>query len=100
MIDCKHIEYIYDSPFHGDVFDHPSYKTYCHCKGKDIHRWLCTRCEQYEPNYLTLSDCELLREFTSIKEKLDSDDHATIVNKLLKMRELVLQEAERRASSV
>lgn len=33
---CKHLKAIYSAPYHGDVFDHPTYKHICLLKNKEI----------------------------------------------------------------
>ena len=97
MIDCKHFEYIDNTSWHSDVFDHPSYQSFCHLNNKKIYR----QCEHYIPNYEKLSDDDIQYELRLLQEKLEADDRAnplsgSLVNKLLERRRCLLEEITKR----
>ena len=101
MIDCKHFEYIDNTFWHSDVFDHPSYQSFCHLNNKQIYRHWCSRCENYVPDYEKLSDDDIQYELRLIQEKLEVDDRAkpmsgNLVNKLLERRRYLLEEIAKR----
>ena len=55
MAECIYFRYEDETPWHGDVFDHPYYKYYClryYClkngKNKEIFSWTCSKCPYYE----------------------------------------------------
>ena len=101
MIDCQHFESIDITPWHSDVFDHPSYQSFCHLKNKDIYRCWCAQCDDYIPDYKNLSDYEIEREFRLVKEKLETDDRAqpiswSSVQKLIKRKECLIEEMAKR----
>lgn len=101
MIDCKHIKYIDITSWHGDVFDHPSYQSFCHLNDKKIYRHLCSRCENYIPDYEKLSDDDIQYELRLLQEKLESDDRVNpmsgnLVNKLVERRRCLLEEIAKR----
>lgn len=55
MAECIYFRYEDETPWHGDVFDHPYYKYYClryYClkngKKKEIFSWTCSKCPYYE----------------------------------------------------
>ena len=105
MIDCKHFENIDITPWHGDVFDHPSYQSFCHLKDRNIHRYWCTKCDNYIPDYENLSDYDIIYEFRLVKEKLETDDRANpmswnLVNKLIERKKCLAEEATRRNISI
>lgn len=47
---CPHYSYKDVTPWHGDVFDHPSYQSYCSKDGKDKPIYLihCVRCSFFK----------------------------------------------------
>ena len=49
-IECKYLKIEDVTPWHGDVFDHPSYKYYCIEKNKDLPFGVlqCHKCKYYE----------------------------------------------------
>lgn len=105
MIDCKHIEYIDITPWHGDVFDHPFYKSFCPLKEKYVHSYQCVKCENYVPDYENLSDYDIQREFRLVKEKLEMDDRANpmssaLIEKLIERKNSLIEEAAKRNISV
>lgn len=105
MIDCKHFENIDITSWHGDVFDHPSYQSFCHLKNKNTFRYWCAQCENYIPNYEGLSDDDIRYEFRLVKEKLEVDDRANpmsgcMVSKLIEREKCLIEEAARRNMSI
>lgn len=105
MIDCKYFENIDVTPWHSDVFDHPSYQPFCHLKDKNIHRYWCAKCENYIPDYESLYDYDIVREFRLVKEKLETDDRANpmsldLANKLIEQKKCLAEEAARRNISI
>lgn len=105
MIDCKYFENIDVTPWHSDVFDHPSYQSFCHLKDKNIHRYWCAKCENYIPDYESLSDYDIVHEFHLVKEKLETDDRANpmsmnLINKLIEQKKCLVEEAARRNISI
>lgn len=93
MIDCKYFEDIDVTPWHSDVFDHPSYQSFCHLKDKNIHRYWCAKCENYIPDCESLSDYDIVREFRLVKEKLETDDRTNpisknLINKLIEQKKV------------
>ena len=101
MINCKYFENIDVTPWHADIFDHPSYQSFCHLKNKDIHRHWCTQCDNYIPDYNNLSDYDIECEFRSVKEKLETDDRAQLMSwnsaqKLIKRKKCLVEEMTKR----
>lgn len=102
MIDCKHLEWADTTPWHGDVFDHPSYKSICQLRKKEVHSFLtCNRCPHYDPDYQRLSDGDLLCELRLVTELLEADDRmqpmsAYVAAKLSYQRNYLLQEVKNR----
>ena len=102
MVECKYLEWVDSTAWHGDVFDHPSYKSVCQLYKQDIHsHYTCIKCSYYTPDYERLSDYELRNEFRMIKEILESDDRmqpmsAYTVAKLTNQRNCLQSEAHKR----
>lgn len=102
MIDCKHLEWIDVTPWHGDVFDHPSYKSVCRLKNKDVHHFYsCALCKDYVPDYERLSDSDIRYELRIVKKYLEEDDRiqpmsAALVSQLIDRRNKLLEEAAKR----
>jgi hypothetical protein len=101
MIGCKYFENIDISSYRGDVFDHPSYQSFCHLKDKNIHRYWCDSCESYVPNYEGLSDYDLIYELRRVTERLQTDDRVdpmpwSLVGKLIDRKKNLIQEANKR----
>lgn len=42
---CKYLKIEDVTPWHGDVFDHPTYKYYCTKKSKEVLYLMCIRCK-------------------------------------------------------
>ena len=102
MIDCKHLEWVDNTPWHGDIFDHPSYKSVCTLKEKDVHHfYTCSMCKEYVPNYEGLSDVHLRDEFRAVQHILQVDDRMRPLSwafaaKLLDRRDRLVEEAKKR----
>ena len=101
MIDCKHYESIDVTPWHGDIFDHPSYQPFCHLRKQNILRSLCTRCEKYAPSCNAMTDAEIEFELWHLQNALDEDDRANPLSwaktkRLLEQRKCLLDEKKHR----
>lgn len=49
MDDCKYLKTEDVTPWHGDVFDHSSYRYTCKKTGKEVIPFICKkRCKEYE----------------------------------------------------
>ena len=48
--ECKYLKIEDVTPWHGDVFDHPSYKYYCTKKNEDLPFGIlqCHKCTKYD----------------------------------------------------
>lgn len=105
MIDCKHLEYIDESDGFNDVFDHPSYRHFCHLTKNDVPHRCSIYCKSYEPSAEKLSNYDIRYEFRVIKNKLDVDDRANprsfaYLTHLIKQMECLKEEAARRNISL
>lgn len=52
MTDCKNLKMEDNTPWHSDVFDHPSYIYICRMTGKQVVPCLncgSTKCKNYDP---------------------------------------------------
>jgi hypothetical protein len=52
MTDCKNLKMEDNTPWHSDVFDHPSYIYICRMTGKQVVPCLncgSTKCKDYDP---------------------------------------------------
>lgn len=102
MIDCKHLEWVDSTPWHGDIFDHPSYKSVCKLKNKDVHHFYsCSICKDYIPDYEGMSSSDLQNEIYTIKRQLEEDDRmqpmsGALVAKLIERRDRIVEEAQKR----
>lgn len=102
MIECKHLEWIDTTPWHGDVFDHPSYNSVCNLKNKDVyHPYQCSRCKDYTPDYERLYDSDVRYELRIVNDRLNEDDKAqplsaAVVSQLIERRNKLLEEATKR----
>ena len=102
MIECKYLEWVDSTPWHGDVFDHPSYKSVCKLKKKDAHHFYsCSKCKDCIPDYERLSDSDLRNEIYTIKKRLEEDDRmqpmsGNLISKLIERKDKLVEEAIKR----